>query len=266
MGRTSRSWRPVGDLLRSAKRSVERLWQYLQYIAGRKTRWGTGVERVFSSRERPFAEVEFAAVAIRCVRNNVRHIGVLHREMDSGDLLLLHLAWHHDLRNQAATDAYFWVDPSVHPRRLRQVAAICRQVWRSNQRELPYGLSPPNDCFDLETGRYLLGPTRHGLTCATFVLAVFDRAGLRLARYETWPSDRQDDVEWREWVLDQLAQGERPAPPEHLSAVREEPGAVRFRPEEVAGAATASVLPADFQIASVHAAEILHKIRHGDVR
>ena len=63
---------------------------------------------------------------------------------------------------------------------------------------------PPNDCFDAETGEFLIGPTRYGLTCADLALAVFDLAGLRLARYETWPIGRPGDREWQLWVADQL--------------------------------------------------------------
>src|SRR6185503_13834023 len=82
-------------------------------------------------------------------------------------------------RNEAPDPDFLWVNPAAHPKRLVQVAALCRKIWRANQSgSIPYAFSPPNDCFDTNTGAFLFGPTRHGLTCASFVLAVFHHAGL----------------------------------------------------------------------------------------
>ncbi|MCH7989824.1 MAG: hypothetical protein IID46_11840 [Planctomycetes bacterium] len=221
------------------------------------------MDRVFSQQQRPISDVGHAAIAVRSVNPSQQHIGVLHREDGVDEVHLLHLAWHHDLRNHAPGAAYFWVDPNVPSRRMRQVAAICRKVWRSNQGTLPYALSPPSDCFDQQTGEFLLGPTQHGLTCASFVLALFETAGLRLAHYETWPTDRPGDREWQEWVIGQLESGAQPANSEHIEAVKGEVGTVRCRPEDVAGAATVSPLPADFATAEKRAAGILDRLRGG---
>jgi len=167
--------------------------------------------RAFSQQDRPIEDIEFAAIAISAVSPTQRHIGLLHR--DSSSVLLLHLAWHHDLRNHSPGPNYIWISPRVPSRRLRHVAAKCRQVWRANPDGIPYAFSPPNDCFDANTGAYLLGPTGHGLTCASFVLAVFESVGLRLVDQETWPANRAGDEEWKQWVLLQLTQGNPPATP-----------------------------------------------------
>jgi len=221
------------------------------------------MDRVFSQQQRPISDVSHAAIAIRSVNLSQRHIGVLHREDGVDEVHLLHLAWHHDLKNSLPGPVYFWVDLDVPSRRLRQVAAICRKVWRSNQGTLPYALSPPNDCFDHQTGEFLLGPTRRGLTCASFVLAIFEEAGLRLAHYATWPTNRSGDREWQEWVIEQLENGASPATAEHIEAVKGEVGAVRYRPEDVAGAATVSPLPADFATSEKRAAGILDRLSGG---
>jgi len=217
------------------------------------------MDRVHSVDEKPFEGVQHAAVAIRGSVGGQRHLGILHRDIDSNSVLMLHLAWHHQLRNESPKPAYLWVDPAIHPRRLAQVAAICRLIWRMNQKGgLPYGFSPPNDCFDAKTGRYLLGPTQHGLTCATFVLAVFHRAGLQLVQYETWPIGREGDVEWQRNIVAMLQQG---ASTEHIEAVSSELGAVRYRPEEVAGAVTMSALPVDFETAVDRGQQILDRLQ-----
>ncbi len=113
-----------------------------------------------------------------------RHIGILHQDEGSDAFLMLHLAWHHRLRKEAPPVGFLWVDPAIHPRRLVQVAAICRKIWKANSAGgIPYAFSPPNDCFDVDSGKYLFGPTRLGLTCATFILALFHVAGLQLVKY-----------------------------------------------------------------------------------
>ena len=149
-----------------------------------------------------------------------------------------------------------WIDPAFPEARLRQVAAICRRVWSQNDSRIPFGLSRPNDCFDHETYAFLIGPTRHGLTCATFILALFLEAGLEIVDYDSWPS-RPDDVRWQEKIVEPLQK--RGADPTHIAAVQKGTtiGAVRIRPEEVAGAATLTPLPADYELTRPAAREIL---------
>jgi len=187
-------------------------------------------------------EIRHIAIAIKEVDVDQRHIGIVHQDGD--EILMLDLAWHHSLRNNPASKSYFWVKPAIHPWRLRQVASVCRKIWRANGANVPYGLSPPNDCFDEATGEFLLGPTRHGLTCATFVVAVFELSGLSLIRGETWPKDREGDREWQESIVEKLTI--HGASREHIEAVRQGVGGIRVRPEEVASASTKSTIPVRF--------------------
>jgi hypothetical protein len=99
------------------------------------------------------------------------------------------------------------------------------------------------------------------LTCATFVLAVFHRAGLPLLRYETWPNGRAGDSEWPTRIVAALAAtpGTTTA---HTDAVARDVGStVRFRPEEIAGAATVATMPVDFAVAEAYAAQLLLRLR-----
>jgi hypothetical protein len=215
-----------------------------------------------SAADKPHHQVQFAAIAIRTISAAQRHTGILHKESGDPGVLLLHQAWHCDLRNESPSDAYRWVQPSLPAPRLRQVAALCRKVWRSNgSATIPFAFSPPNDCIDAETGQFLLGPTRLGLTCATFVLAVFQAAGVLLVKYDDWPAGRPGDAEWQQAVVDDLRASRR-ASVEHIEAMQGElgKGAVRYRPEEVAGAATLSKLPASFEQAVNAAAHVLQSL------
>lgn len=141
------------------------------------------MDRVYSQSQSPLSEVEFAAIAIKQVHRSQNHIGLLYRSGDSDSVKLLHLAWHYDLRNNLPGRDHFWVAPHIPRLRLQVLAARCRQVFRKNRNRIPYGFSPPNHCIDKKTGEFLLSPTRHGLTCATFVLAVLESIGIRLLNY-----------------------------------------------------------------------------------
>ena len=218
--------------------------------------------RLYSNERRPFTEIRHVAVAIAVVARGQHHVGLLHQEEVLDEVRLAHLAWHHQLKNSQPKDAYLWINPPIPTRRARQVAARCRQILRANRRGIPYAFSPPNDCFDAETGRFLFGPTRVGLTCASFVLAVFDSAGIRLAEYGSWPPRRAGDVEWQQSVLRQLEEAASDA--EHITFVRNEIGAVRYRPEDVAGCAAADQVPCPFHVAESLSREVLNQLRsHG---
>ena len=103
---------------------------------------------------------------------------------------------------------------------------------------MPYSFGSPISAFDEQTKKFLIGPTNTGLTCASFVLAVFERAQLRLTHYLGWASPDAEDIQWQQSVVDNL----RNTPgvsPEHMQVVEQEIGtSVRYRPEQVAGAAS----------------------------
>lgn len=215
------------------------------------------MERIHRSSDKGFAEITHAAIAIQSAGENQRHTGILYTDPESSEVKLLHLAWHFDLRLQSPSDKYLWVDPLINPNRLRQVSAICRMILRANPQGIPYAFSLPHDAFDSETGRFLIGPTRLGLTCATFVLAVFEAAGLRLIKFDGWPSREPEDSNWQNDILYKLSTADPVPDPEHIEGVRNEIGACRFRPEDVAGASICKPLPADFDATSEKAQLIL---------
>jgi hypothetical protein len=220
------------------------------------------MDRVHRASQVAFERLRSAAIAVREIDPQQRHIGLLYSDNGLNRVSFLHLAWHFDLRCEAPRTEYFWVDPAIPTPRLVQLAAVCRLVWRANGKgRIPYGFGPPADCLDSTTGEYLFGPAGSGLTCATFVLAAFRRAGLPLLRYETWPIGRAGDSEWQTRIVAALASTPGTIT-EHADAVRRDVGTtVRFRPEEVAGAATVATIPVDFAVAEAHAAQLLLRLR-----
>lgn len=218
------------------------------------------MDRVFTFAD-PLAEAGHWVVVAVGEHQNQRHIGVMHRD-SNGQLHFLHLARHCHLRNDHHRPKYLsvWVAPGVPAERQRIVAAFCRRVWRKNERDgIPYAFSNPQDSLDPATGAFLVGPTRFGLTCSSFVLALFHAAGLQLAVYESWPADRAGDREWQQSIIAALESLQTEQV--HIDHLRGEVGAVRFRPEEVAASAAHAPPPTEFQWAEPFGQQIVNRIR-----
>jgi hypothetical protein len=146
------------------------------------------------------------------------------------------------------------VQPQLAIERANQVVAMARLVFRANSLEsIPYGFSPYSGYFNPKGE---IGPKAAGwgLTCATFILAVFDLAGVQLVRGQSWP-EREEDREWQRRMITQLAlrQTASPTPPSHVKEMRRDVGEKRFRPLEVAGAAAANTYPVEFPAANAAA-------------
>lgn len=191
------------------------------------------------------ADLHFAAVGIMRPRpdENQHHVGVLHR--GEAGVEMLHLAWHMHLRNEDPPQPIIVALPDLRDSRARSVAAMCRLVWRRHsQGGLPYGVRYQSGVFDLGSADLLLDPDAVGLTCATFVLAVYASVGIQLIDCSSWPP-RADDQEWHARIIALLKK--YGASEEHLHAVQSEFGCSRFRPEEVAGACLLDELPGRFQ-------------------
>lgn len=220
------------------------------------------IARVYTTQERSFQFIEHVAIAIRLIRETEgqQHVGIFHRDETTKDLRMIHLAWHHDLKNSQPNTCYVWIAPPIPQRRARQVAAFCRRVYRANHSGIPYAFSQATDCFEQRTGEFIFGPGRNGLTCASFVLCIFQSTGLPLINYETWPRMRDGDVQWQRSIIAQLKEDEASA--DHILRVESEIGCVRYRPEDVAGAGAAEKLPASFEEISPLAKEILAKLKN----
>lgn len=197
------------------------------------------MERVQNQQDRSLETICHVAIAIREFELGRRHTGLFFRVAEEGQVEFLHLAWHCDLQLESSfSDKYCWIDPDIPKPRLRQVAALCDDIVAANLTDgIPYASGSPIGAFDDQTNRFLLGPTRAGLTCASFVLAVFERAKLRLVNYSGWPPPDHEDISFQQFVLDNL-RGRPGVSAEHITAVEREIGtSVRYRPEHVAGAA-----------------------------
>ena len=196
------------------------------------------MHRVNSQAVRPLSEMKFAAVAVGIGDSrypNQLHTGILHAA-ENAPPEMLDLAFHCLLRNESPEVQYHWIQPQFDELRLRQLASFCRRIWRKNAAKgLPYGFGLPNAVFDPGTGEYLIRESQYGLTCASFVFAVFHAVGLQLADYATWPAARAEDKAWQMHIISMVEQYANDPP--HVARVKDDIGAVRFHPQEVAASA-----------------------------
>jgi len=205
----------------------------------------------------PFDPDKFLGVGIGIPdenRPNQRHVGIIYQADQSGPRIC-HLAWHCILKDEPLPASYHWGYSGLDDVN-KVVMAAYVALLKQNARSVPYGISYiPEHYFD-EQGRYIVQPVGYGLTCATFILAVFARNGFELLQTMHWPN-RPDDAEWQQQILDALAGR---ATPEHIEVARQDVGAKRFRPEEVAAGVISEFIPLDFPTAEKTASEILRDI------
>jgi hypothetical protein len=150
--------------------------------------------------EHPFdPSVHLCAVVICRTEHHNLHVGLLHRSRD-GSEAVLHLGWLNDL-DLSWPWSRLWVCPDAEPEKLRSAAGHCRRIWSAFQKNqtFPYALGDFTSSFDTR-GALVLAPGAKGLTCATFVMAVFRAAGVELVVEEGWPIRIEQDNAWIEQV------------------------------------------------------------------
>jgi hypothetical protein len=179
--------------------------------------------------EKPYAQIEFAAVGVRATDPAAQlHAGILYVGLDRA-VRLLHFCWDRDGRDEVPRDPYFWVQPGLRKSIARSLAALCRLVAKANAlARVPWQFRyDPALVFDRGSGQRK-GASGEGLTCATFVLAMFESIGVRLVDVKSWPS-RPCDESWKKRIF-------RIANAEHVARLEPQVAAARFRPEEVTAA------------------------------
>ena len=197
------------------------------------------------SSERAYENLEYLGVAIQHVQDNQLHVGVLYRDYDN-KVMFCHLPWHDKLVNEIPQDGYYWEVciwvGNLDEENIITLTALINNIARGT-RKIPYGFLYRDTAFD-PSGRFLgFHAKGMGLTCATFVVAAFESAGFQILKAKTW-KHRRSDVNWQQKLLRLMRSSGVDA--EHIREVQKTIGSLRFRPEEVAAAATAPAPPIDY--------------------
>jgi hypothetical protein len=219
-------------------------------------------------------EVNELAIRIMRVSSGGTHAGLLYRFQ--GELFLLDLRWHENFGVEKvgvggrATPLYC-VIPNFLPEEMNDATTTCelivdRKFRGLGPQRLPYGFGMPQNAQVTDEGELIWGGGV-GLTCSTFVLAVFEAAAIPFVDLSDWVRRPEDDERHRlllKWMEEGIPKYDvHPAPRDHVEKVRRELPCIRVRPEEVAAAGAATELPAGFDFLSRTGARILEWITDG---
>jgi hypothetical protein len=219
------------------------------------------MNRLFLPQQNPFSEMGFAAIAIT---KSGRHIGLLYRIVEGDSIYMIDLAWDHVLRNELVgaihSNEYLWVNLRINPLRAEVFASFCVEIYETNRGKIPYAFGEPTGAFN-EKNEFVPIDQRVGLTCASFVVSLLEKAGVNLIDRKSW-GKHSDDQRFFAWIIRAL-KGEIEGFPKalrddhHVEVERQvRNGAVRYKPTEVAGAASAGFMPISFAEACMLAGEI----------
>ena len=188
------------------------------------------------------------------------HSGLIFRPLD-GDRRFLHLAWHLALLcDEQLEDEVWTVQPADDADTLENLNDLARLVWAAHAHgELQYGLELANASIRTD-GTIVLGRS-HGLTCASFLMLLYENIGAPLLRLGEWSTRRdekrrsEDDAAQRR-LVDALNKHH----PAHAALVQQTVGCARFRPEEVAAASGLSDRPVGFEVATKAGQDVLNHL------
>src|SRR6266511_4148730 len=153
-------------------------------------------------------QVKLLAVALLRTSRCTAHAGVAYRTA-AGALRFLHFANHEVLRDEVFREDLCLGENAFAVPLLKEedqdfLAEFCARVYRANQSgKLPYSFEfDPTLGFDRSTGLMVFNYDS-GLTCSTFVVALFRSAGNPLVQPITWPRLADPaDIAARQYVLD----------------------------------------------------------------
>lgn len=200
--------------------------------------------------------VKYVAVALS--RNHFdgelrSHASIIYRT-SIGEATILDFLLNGQIRSVPADRAvrrhrFTWAVPQFPDIVLQAIARFCETLGESSQ-SFPYWIDFPADSRFFDAGNSIeLRGGAVGLTCATFVLAVFASLRKSLLNMDTWTEGddtrKAEDEDWQHWILSKL----RDNPPAYgISAELMQRGEqripfLRYRPEDLVWRVPARATP-----------------------
>ena len=128
-----------------------------------------------------------------------KHASLVYKDEGSGQLMLLHLATHNDLRCHPIRDPYYLVTCPYLEGEEDYWAEIADRVRAENPAGIPYGLKYSGDKHFSDAGKFL-NSRGAGLTCATFVVAFLKDYGFSFLDLSSW-QPRPASTKWQLWAF-----------------------------------------------------------------
>lgn len=191
------------------------------------------------------------AVAIKKEPHHT-HAGVLYHCPFKDKLFLLHMGGPGQVSHDDWNVAWGWCVPRfLKPEEVLQFRVLCHYV--SEQREiLPYGFAHSRATKLVKAGQLgqlALDPSVRGLTCATFVLAIFATFDVFPLNLESW-TKRPEDKHYIQYIAGFFNE----------PALAAEWPCLRYRPEEVVAACMCDNSEVPFNVAGPLGLEIVAKM------
>lgn len=131
-----------------------------------------------------------------------------------------------------ASENLFWIAPNLSPEEQRILAATVDAWLDENAGKIPYSVAHPGGVI-FKDNIWVGSEPGQGLTCATFIVELFNELGIPFINVGTWKV-RSGDTEWAERILEVISHS---MSPEHVEAQRNRIGhTVRVRPADIAAA------------------------------
>lgn len=192
-----------------------------------------------------------------------KHVALIYKTFDS-KVMQLHVGWHRNLCHHDWDGKYHWIQINGIDQELQETFAdwAVLVAGATPGESINYSaLFHPGRNFDV-SGRFINRNDGTGLTCATFLLALFNDFGIPLIDANQWPTSRQGDFKWLRKILKLLRKYEvksgRMTSWSWLEQVKRRHSLKRYRPEEVfASAGFFTGEPLEFEQLEVAGKEIL---------
>jgi hypothetical protein len=183
------------------------------------------------------------------------HSGVLY---DNGaESRFLHLAGE-TLKDEAPKDPYQWPIAGFDDSIKKSAAAMCALI-ESSRPQIPYAFDRSGWSFDT-TGAAISGPPGKGMTCSTFILAIFEAISFPLIQENQWPRGTDQADKWT--ILAGIFKGDR-AESEHAQLAMGDDSAPRIRPAEVVASSAERTFPVPYPKARRGGESIERKLSKG---
>lgn len=188
-------------------------------------------------------DIDMISLAV-CGDSRQRHIGILYHSPTHNTVKLLHLAWYNKLELNNPTPNFIWMTAKLPATVKITLTAWCDLIYEQNKNGIPYDIGLNVTGFD-HKGRFIKKDKFSGLTCASFVMQVFKSHSIDLIDISNW-STRTPDRKWQYGMVKNLVKYV-PFSRKIIfikTKIQEiELGLQRFKPEEVASAATIPNFP-----------------------
>jgi hypothetical protein len=195
---------------------------------------------------RSFAQTPCPADIVAVAINNneaAPHCGIVYTDAN-GAVRLCDMQYENTLENGDVPPHYFWAKIRLDDQEVLQVAVFVELViQRAKTSPLPYSTIYSPDGFDI-TGRIRGGV---GLTCATFIVAVFDYFRFQIVDLATWRHRPKQDAAFRERIINLAVSGGENNFAARLMA---EKASFRLKPWELCASATHKLYPVRFRQAT----------------